>query len=133
MEIIGVAIKEEVRKSNMTQDDFADAMGMSLRNVANLFNKEHIPHDQLIKASKVLKKDFLKLYSEYLHSKYPELDSYSSGPIVAEEKQHIYEARVHEISFQLNIKGTFEKVQKEMPDLIRIIKEQAELRGLSLA
>lgn len=131
-EIIGETIKDEVRRSGLTQEQFASKMSMSLRNIANLFNKEHLPHDQLIKASKVLERDFVKDYLDYLYDSNPEVKKLSKvkEPDVSYLKPATF---IHEISLQINVKGKMESIESEFPAFLRLMKKEAEQRGLQLA
>src|SRR5690606_17055421 len=103
-EIIGEIIKEEVRKQGLTQEQFSSMMNMSLRTTANLFNKEHLPHDQLITASKVLKKDFVREYINYLYDNNPDVKKLDN--INGEDAGFTKPAKIeHEITLQVNIYG----------------------------
>lgn len=129
-EIIGEIIKEEVRRSGLTQDQFAERMNMSLRTLANLFNKEHPPHDQLIKASKVLQRDFVRDYLEYLYDTNPEVRN-----LHVEEDRGVYikpATKEHEITLQINVQGRVEKIETEFASFLRAVRKEAEDRGLSL-
>src|SRR5690554_3797205 len=130
-EIIGELIKEEVRKKGLTQEQFAGMMNMSLRTTANLFNKEHLPHDQLIKASKVLERNFVKEYLEYIYDSNPEINDLRmlEEPGTPYIKDAIKE---HEISLQVNIFGKIEKIETEFASLLKVIKKEAESRGMHL-
>lgn len=130
-EIIGELIKEEVRKKGLTQEQFSGMMNMSLRTTANLFNKEHLPHDQLIKASKVLERDFIKDYLEYIYDSNPEINDLR----ILEEPGIPYKkdaTKEHEISLQVNIFGKIEKIETEFASLLKVIKKEAENRGMHL-
>lgn len=130
-EIIGEIIKEEVRKQGMTQEQFSTQMNMSLRTTANLFNKEHLPHDQLINASKILKRDFVRDYLDYLYKSNPEIERLRipDDPASSHAKSATNE---HEISLQVNIYGKIEKIESEFSSFLRVIKKEAEIRGLYL-
>ncbi|MGJ1296529.1 hypothetical protein ACR777_20120 [Sphingobacterium spiritivorum] len=129
-EIIGVVIKESIRKSDMTQEDFAKEMGMTLRNLANLFNKEHIPIEQLVRASKIMKQDFIKVYTEWLYEKEPKIRPHEN-----EDIQPIYPDQYlkNEMTIFLNVKGSFDDIKNNMTDFLEIVKKEAEERGLHLA
>ena len=129
-EIIGVVIKESIRKSDMTQEDFAKEMGMTLRNLANLFNKEHIPIEQLVRASKIMKQDFIKVYTDWLYEKEPKI-----RPNENEDIQPKYPDQYlkNEMTIFLNVKGSFDDIKNNMTDFLEIVKKEAEERGLHLA
>ena len=63
---IGDLLKAAWQESNLSQKDFADQMDMSVRNLQYLFEKNDIHISQLIQASAVLKKDFIKDYLEIM-------------------------------------------------------------------
>lgn len=130
-EIIGEVIKEEVRKVGLTQESFASQMNMSLRNIANLFNKEHLPHDQLINASKVLKRDFVRDYLDYLYDLNPDVKVLSAVSEPHESYTHPATLE-HEISLQVQIFGRLDKIESEFPSFLRSMKREAERRGLHL-
>ncbi|WP_286727847.1 MULTISPECIES: hypothetical protein [Sphingobacterium] len=137
-EPIGIVIKDSIRQSGMTQEDFANDMGMTLRNLANLFGKEHIPMEQLARASKIMKRDFITEYVEWLHEKTPEIKEYEnflhkeyldheqSG--IANNQRETPEL----ISIALNVKGSIESVSANLSELISVVKREAETRGFKL-
>ncbi|WP_336828471.1 hypothetical protein [Sphingobacterium multivorum] len=137
-EPIGIVIKDSIRQSGMTQEDFANDMGMTLRNLANLFGKEHIPMEQLARASKIMKRDFITEYVAWLHEKTPEIKEYENFL----HKEHLdYEQNIivnHEketpdlISIALNVKGSIESVSANLSELISVVKKEAENRGFKL-
>src|SRR5690606_31845022 len=123
-DIVGEIIKEEVRRSGLTQDQFAEKMNMSLRTLANLFNKEHPPHDQLIKASKVLQRDFVRDYLEYLYDTNPEVRNLN-----LEENRGTYikpAIKEHEITLQINGQGRVEKIESEFTSFLKAVRKEAE-------
>lgn len=136
---IGIVIKDSIRQSGMTQEDFANGMGMTLRNLANLFGKEHIPMEQLARASKIMKRDFITEYVEWLHEKVPEIKEYenflhkNNSQLVQEPPEKYNVDKPELISVALNVKGSLESVTANLSELIAIIKKEAETRGLKLA
>lgn len=133
---IGELIRESVRKSGLTQEDFAKEMGMTLRNLANLFNKDRLPFEQLVRASRILKEDFVKAYTAILYDEEPGLHEFRrTNGDVASESHGQYEMTVHapeEITFSLNIKGESTKIANEIGSLLSVIKAETEARGLHL-
>lgn len=135
---IGELIRESVKKSGLTQEEFAREMGMTHRNLANLFNKERIPIEQLIRASKILKEDFINQYSSILYNEEPALFGFRDQYLVQEKTK--YEKLIHkeklnqdqEVSVSINVFGLFEQLADEFPEMLRIIKTEAEARGLRL-
>lgn len=129
-ESIGEIIRESVRRSGLTQEEFAKEMGMTLRNLANLFNRERLPVEQIVRASKILKEDFIKRYFEILYDEEPGLSNFPREskqdyvPIKAQES--------HLVSLTFKVNGVFEKLTAEMPDLLKTFKKEAESRGLHL-
>lgn len=131
---IGEIIRESVKKSGLTQEEFAGEMGMTHRNLANLFNKQRIPIEQLVRASKILKEDFLYHYMTILYEEENGLAPFRKS--FANEEHQGYEKLFHsqdkEVSLTINVCGLFEKLSEEMPDILRIIKSEVEARGLRL-
>lgn len=131
---IGEIIRESVKKSGLTQEEFAGEMGMTHRNLANLFNKQRIPIEQLVRASKILKEDFLYHYMTILYEEENGLAPFRKS--LANEEHPGYEKLFHsqdkEVSLTINVCGLFEKLSEEMPDILRIIKSEVEARGLRL-
>lgn len=135
-ESIGSVIKESVRKSGYTQEEFAKEMGMTLRNLANLLNKEHLPIDQIIRASKILNEDFIRPYTEWLYEKEPNIAKLYENevhiPSLSKDVGCEYQ-RKDELSISLNIKGELEAIKDNLSDFLDVIKKEAEDRGLHLA
>ncbi|HAK29716.1 MAG TPA: hypothetical protein DCW66_17775 [Sphingobacterium sp.] len=138
-EPIGIVIKDSIRQSGMTQEDFANDMGMTLRNLANLFGKEHIPMEQLARASKIMKRDFITEYVEWLHEKTPEIKEYENF-LHKENLGYDQNYRIDGdgekpelISIALNVKGSMESVSANLSELISVVKREAENRGFKLA
>lgn len=63
---IGELIKKQFLKSGLLVEDFAESIGCNRDNVYDIFRRERINTDQLLKISKVLKYDFFKTYSEQI-------------------------------------------------------------------
>ena len=61
---IGKLIKEQFLQSKLSIDDFAGSIGCNRDNVYDIFRRERINTDQLLKISKTLDFDFFKVYSE---------------------------------------------------------------------
>jgi len=96
---------------------------MSRRNFEKFFEREDIPIHQLVKASEVLNYDFV---SEYLgHSEYP------FNKMVKEEVNY-EKTKKDEITVQLNIKGDITLVSKYFPEMLDIVKREANTRGLKI-
>ena len=133
-EPIGQVIKESIKKSGYTQEDFAREMGMTLRNLANLFNKENLPIDQVIRASKILKEDFIKTYTEWLYENEPHLSGLHEAEIhtsyLDEGTNPLNKPQL--ISFTVNFQATIDAIASQMPELILVIKSEAEKRGIQL-
>lgn len=133
-EPIGQVIKESIKKSGFTQEDFAREMGMTLRNLANLFNKDNLPIDQIVRASKILKEDFIKTYTDWLYENEPhlselhEIEIHNSG----QSGRPLPLIQPQVISFSVNFQGTIDAIASQMPDLIVVIKNEAEKRGIQL-
>ena len=63
---IGQLIKEQFRQSKLSIEEFAGSIGCKRDNVYDIFQREWINTDQLLKISKILKFDFFKMYSEQI-------------------------------------------------------------------
>ena len=63
---IGKLIKEQFLKSELSIEKFANSIGCNRDNVYDIFRRERINTDQLLKISKILKFDFFKTYSEQI-------------------------------------------------------------------
>lgn len=134
-ESIGEIIRESVKKSGLTQEEFAKEMGMTLRNLANLFNKTRLPIEQLVRASRILKEDFVLKYTQILYDEEPGLSQFKPEERLLGDDQPVYEPPVHKqqtVSFTINIKGQFNKVAEELPGLLQAIKNETEARGLQM-
>ncbi|HWK58705.1 MAG TPA: helix-turn-helix transcriptional regulator [Parapedobacter sp.] len=133
-EPIGEIIRESVKRSGLTQEEFAKEMGMTLRNLANLFNKQRLPIEQVVRASKILKEDFIERYTDILYDEDPGLSAIRQAPVLREPASG-YEATVHKepiLTFSLNIKGEAGKISEKFPELLNVIKSETEARGLQL-
>lgn len=121
---IGQKIKEVLRKSGITQVYFADQIGMSRRNLERFFERDDISINQLIKASEILNYDFVEDFLN--NSKYQKKGSTSLNISNDSRKS------INEISIQLHIKGEISLISKNFPELLNILKKEAERRGLSI-
>jgi len=65
---IGKLIKEQFIQSKLSIDEFAGLIGCNRDNVYDIFRREHINTDQLLKISKILNFDFFNLYSEMINN-----------------------------------------------------------------
>jgi len=65
---IGQLIKEQFLQSELSIEKFASAIGCNRDNVYDIFRRERINTDQLLKISKILKFDFFKTYSEQINN-----------------------------------------------------------------
>ncbi len=136
---IGELLKAAWQESNLSQKDFADQMDMSVRNLQYLFEKNDIHISQLIKASAVLKKDFIKDYLEIMKInkgiEYP--SEYNSDKLVVQEVLEKYYPNKQEkrnvATVQLNIKGEISLLSQFFPEILDIVKREAEARGLTIA
>ena len=63
---IGQLIEEQFRQSKLSIEGFANSIGCNRDNVYDIFRRERINTDQLLKISKILKFDFFKIYSEQI-------------------------------------------------------------------
>lgn len=127
---IGQKIKEVLQKSGITQVYFADNIGMSRRNLDRFFDKDDISIKQLVKASEILNYDFV---SEYLED-----TSYRTNPDsqfynkLISEPTSSYKTK-KEITVQLNLKGDISLVSKYFPEILDVVRREAESRGLTIA
>ena len=64
---IGQEIKQEVQKQNLTIEDFAKNLHLASSEIENIFNKTSLETDLLLKISKLLKRDFFSLFSNYVN------------------------------------------------------------------
>lgn len=130
--VIGEEIKKRVRKKGLKNKAFADLMNMEERNLYHFFKKEALEVDQLLQASKILDFDFLELYIE--NSKYKEYALELGKPVVGSpiDKTIHVDNSENQISFSINIKGSFDTVSKEMSNFLQSVKEEAEKRGFKL-
>src|SRR5690606_9853856 len=100
--------------SGLTQEEFAKEMGMTLRNLANLFNKQRLPIEQVVRASKILKEDFIERYTDILYDEDPGLSAIRQVPVLRDSALG-YETTVHKepiLTFSLNIKGEAGKISE---------------------
>jgi len=65
---IGKLIKEQFIQSKLSIDEFAGLIGCNRDNAYDIFRREHINTDQLLKISKMLNFDFFKIYSELINN-----------------------------------------------------------------
>ena len=63
---IGQEIKQEVQKQDLTIEDFANNLHLASSEIENIFNKTSLETDLLLKISKLLKRDFFSLFSNYV-------------------------------------------------------------------
>ena len=63
---IGQEIKQEVQKQDLTIEDFAKNLDLASSEIENIFNKTSLETDLLLKISKLLKRDFFSLFSNYV-------------------------------------------------------------------
>lgn len=136
---IGELLKTAWQESNLSQKEFADKMDMSVRNLQYLFEKTDIHISQLVKASSALKKDFIKDYLDIIKAnkgiEYP--SEYNSDKFVVQEVLEKYYPekleRKKEATVQLNIKGEIPLLSKYFPEILDVVRREAEKRGLSIA
>jgi len=126
--VIGEKIREKIEEKGVTQKAFANAIGMTTRNLERFFERSDISIKQLVKASEFLNFDFVTLY----------LSNSPAGkklPFFAKEQAETYIPSINqnEISIQVNIKGELDLISKNLPELLKKIKKEAEDRGLHLA
>lgn len=115
-------------------------MGMSVRNLQYLFEKEDIHISQLALASAVLQKDFISIYLKLPRTdgndQYDYSKIYSPPTKLFHESESKYFSMArpnNEINVHISIKGDFTIMSKYFPDLISKIKREAESYGLSIA
>ena len=65
--LIGELIKKQFHQSGLSIEGFAKSIGCNRDNVYDIFRRERINTDQLLKISKILKFDFFKTYSEHIN------------------------------------------------------------------
>jgi len=65
---IGKLIKEQFLQSKISIEEFAGLIGCNKDNAYDIFRREHINTDQLLKISKILNFDFFKIYSELINN-----------------------------------------------------------------
>ena len=65
--LIGKLIKKQFLISKLSIEEFAGLIGCNRDNVYDIFRREHINTDQLLKISRILNLDFFKTYSELLN------------------------------------------------------------------
>lgn len=130
--MIGNEIKKIVRKRGLTNIAFAEMMNMEERNLYHFYKKEQIDIDQLLKASQVLDFDFISLYIK--NSEFGKNYQADSPIKLAKESQEKYIRQTDDpkISFTVNILGSFDKITKELPDILKVLKDETESRGLHL-
>jgi len=63
---IGKYIKQQFLQSKLSIEEFAGAIGCNRDNAYDIFRREHINTNQLLKISKILNYDFFKIYSELI-------------------------------------------------------------------
>jgi len=63
---IGESIKKQFLKSGLSIEKFAESIGCNRDNVYDIFRRERINTDQLLKISKILQFDFFRTYSEQI-------------------------------------------------------------------
>lgn len=130
--IIGEEIKKRVRRKGLKNKAFAEKMNMEERNLYHFFKREQMDVDQLLEASKILDFDFLTLYIQ--NSKYKEyLNKYDQEhPKISNAGEGQTDYNKNQISFSINVKGSFDTVSKEMSNFLQSVKKEAEERGLHL-
>lgn len=130
--MIGNEIKKVVKQRGLTNVAFAEKMDMEERNLYHFFKKKHLDLEQLLKASEVLDFDFVALYIK--NSKYSSYLSKRSDQNLLRDSETNYIKLDMEpkVSFTVNILGGFDTLKKEMPELLQIIKNETESRGLQL-
>lgn len=124
--VIGEKIRQKVEERGVTQKAFANAIGMTSRNLERFFERKDISINQLVKASEFLNFDFVTLF----------LKNHSSGkklPIIVNETSvQSNHNQLDLISIQLNIKGDVNNISKNLPELIKKVKKEAENFGFFL-
>lgn len=64
---IGQEIKQEVQKQGLTIEDFAKNLHLASSEIEDIFDKTSLETDLLLKISKLLKRDFFSLFSNYVN------------------------------------------------------------------
>lgn len=135
---IGRLIKEKLQESGYKQREFAEMMCMSLRNLSYFLDRTDMPISMIIRASSILKKDFIKdyldLYAEKNGAIYP--SEYNTDKLNIEEvlNKYIHQnpTEKDQITVQLNLKANITIISKYFPELLYILKKEASQRGISI-
>ena len=97
---IGKMIKDVFTQSGMSVSDFAKEIHSSRTNIYDIFSRENIDVQLLIRISEVLDYDFLKVIYEYIH---PEVKLQSKDRIYM-----VHEITAHELD---DLKKSNDKIQ----------------------
>lgn len=134
---LGDFVRKKVQEKGLSYKSVSDKIGMTPRGLDKMLNGNDMKMSQVIKLSDAVGFDFVGiLHEKEIISKKKSKD-YSiidTIPLTANENENSYETKIiQEISFQLNVKGAFEKIQTELPAFMEIVRKEAESRGLHLA
>ena len=65
---IGKHIKQQFLQSKLSIEEFANSIGCNRDNVYDIFRRDNINTNQLLKIGKILNHDFFKIYSELINN-----------------------------------------------------------------
>ena len=88
---IGKLIKEQFLRSKLSIKEFAGLIGCNQDNVYDIFRRERMNTDQLLRISKKLGFDFFKVYSEQINNETMQINITINIPKKEMEKGNICE------------------------------------------
>lgn len=128
-EIIGIDIK----KKGLSVTHVAQRIGMSRKGLTDILKKNDMSLSQIASLSEELGRDYLEVFKQREKYNIPETIPNKINSLNEEDISYQKETSKNEMTFTLNITGEFENIVKEIPELLALIKKEAEQRGFKLA
>ncbi|WP_353183534.1 helix-turn-helix transcriptional regulator [Parapedobacter lycopersici] len=125
---IGEIVAADIKRSGLSVTYVAQQMGMSRKGLSDILKRDDMSLSQLASLSEILNKDYFDLYK----SKHQQETGIKLPSAVAEDKNEYVPTNEPKMSFTLNILGGFDTLKKEIPELLEVIKNETEARGLQL-
>lgn len=128
-EIIGIDIK----KKGLSVTHVAQRIGMSRKGLTDILKKNDMSLSQIASLSEELGRDYLEVFKQREKYNIPETIPNKINSSNEEAISYQKETSKNEMTFTLNISGEFDNIVKEIPELLALIKKEAEQRGFKLA
>lgn len=129
---IGEIIATDIKKSGLSVTYVAQKIGMSRKGLSDILKRNDMSLSQLASLSEAIGKDYFAIYIS--KSEYNVPVEYNVEPIELSnaESPNDYQELEEQMTFSINLKGSFNTVANEMSNFLQLIKKEAEDRGLHL-